>query len=310
MTPTSDERTIRRRRFKTIVKIVVTLALCGTLYGAADWRAVANQLSTLDRRLLLAALLLFVPQTLVSAWRWQRVIRPWARLTLADATAHTLIGSAWNLIVPSKLGDFSKAALAPATETDADSRKRIAGCVAAEKVADLAALAIATFVGLQLRGPEAIAFLLVLLSAVFLLQRRLRVRGLRFDLIACAAGTAVLWTLHLTQVHWFLRAAGVEVSFATSLVRVPAALLAGIVPAAFCGIGTRDAALVWLFADVATPATMAAVGLLTALRYVVPGAAGIPLLWLQKQSARPTHPGDRSANRHRSAPVVANSATA
>lgn len=267
---------------KTVFKIVVTLALCGTLYVAADWRAVANQLASLDGGLLLAGLALFVPQTLVSAWRWMRLVAPWGRLTIAESTAHTLIGSAWNLIVPSKLGDFSKAALVPVEE--ASSRKRLAGCVALEKATDLVAIAIATILGMQFSLLVAGAILAVLLVSLMVASRQLRSRGMPIDLTACAIGTTLLWMLHLSQIHLFLLAAGVDVSFTTTLARVPSALLAGIVPAAFCGIGTRDAALVWLFADVASPATMAVVGLLTALRYVVPGAAGIPILGMWRRN--------------------------
>jgi uncharacterized membrane protein YbhN (UPF0104 family) len=303
VTSTPDNRTTQRHRLKTALKVGVTLALCGMLYVAADWRAVARQLAELDGRLLVAALALFVPQTIVSAWRWSRLIAPWGKLSLTNATAHTLIGSAWNLIVPSKLGDFSKAALVPLTEPAA--RKNLAVCVGVEKVADLAALALATLIGVQLDAPSAAVVLAVTLAVIYLLQRALQSRGLPLALVACTIGTGLLWSLHLTQIHLFLLSAGVNVSPAGSLARVPTALLAGILPAAFCGIGTRDAALVWLFADVAPPATMAAVGLLTALRYVVPGAAGIPLLWVRRRSAAANRRVDRFANRRRSAPAVA-----
>jgi hypothetical protein len=99
------------------------------------------------------------------------------------------------------------------------------------------------------------------------------VTGLTFVL-----ATLALWALHLTQIDLFLKAAGVFVPCQTMLARVPVAVFAGLLPVSFCGLGTRDAALVWLFADVADAPTMAAVGLLTALRYLAPGAVGIGLL--------------------------------
>ena len=55
-------------------------------------------------------------------------------------------------------------------------------------------------------------------------------------------------------------------------------LYAGLLPISFCGLGTRDAALVYLFADIAPASTMTVVGLLTGLRYVIPGAVGIPFV--------------------------------
>ena len=56
------------------------------------------------------------------------------------------------------------------------------------------------------------------------------------------------------------------------------AIFAGLLPVTLWGIGTRDVALVWMFADVAPAPAMAVVGMLTALRYIVPGLAGIPCL--------------------------------
>ena len=59
------------------------------------------------------------------------------------------------------------------------------------------------------------------------------------------------------------------------LSRIPPAIFAGLLPLTLWGLGTRDAVLVHQFTDLAAPSTMAVVGMLTALRYVVPGAAGI-----------------------------------
>jgi hypothetical protein len=82
----------------------------------------------------------------------------------------------------------------------------------------------------------------------------------------------------LLQIGWFLRAAGVEVGVQETIARVPPAIFAGLLPITLWGVGTRDAALVHLFADLAPASTMAVVGMLTALRYVVPGAVGIALV--------------------------------
>ncbi len=107
--------------------------------------------------------------------------------------------------------------------------------------------------------------------------------------------------MHLAQLHFFIRACGVDVTLATTLQRAPIALFAGLIPAAFCGIGTRDAALVWLFVDVAPAPTMAIVGMLTALRYLVPGAVGIPVLLSLRRSVRNEIDGGVDAVSERSA---------
>ncbi len=117
--------------------------------------------------------------------------------------------------------------------------------------------------------------LLAALASVFW-----RTGGWRFGAVALAAASLALWTLHLLQIDLFLKAAGVHVAWSEALARVPVAIFAGLAPVSFCGLGTRDSALVWMFADVASASAMAAVGLLTASRYLVPGAVGIPFLAL------------------------------
>jgi uncharacterized membrane protein YbhN (UPF0104 family) len=266
----------------------VTFAVCGALYYAADWRAVARTLGELDVRWFAAAMLLFVPQTIVSARRWGGLARPNVALSLGTAIRHTLAASTLNLVVPSKLGDFSKAAFIRTASVL--QQARLARCVGYEKIADLAALLVLTLLCLRGSSVDAAAVLVAVGGLVFVIRRAWPGSG------EFLAATALLWTLHLAQVHCFVLAAGVEVPWTTTFARAPLALLAGVVPAAFCGIGTRDAALVWLFADVAPASAMAVVGLLTALRYLVPGLAGLPLWWrLQREAAATIRPAPPTA---------------
>lgn len=107
--------------------------------------------------------------------------------------------------------------------------------------------------------------------------------------------SAALWCLHLLQIAFFFLAAGIAVTPTQVLSRVPLALFAGLLPFTVAGIGTRDSALVVLFLDTAPPAAVAVVGMLTALRYLIPGVAGLPVLAMyltrQGRTSRPCHPG-------------------
>jgi len=300
--PTADERAMTRPWRKRIVQIGVSIACCFFLYRAADWRIVFAAIASLDVALMVAAAALFVPQTFLSAWRWKCLMAAVAPLSIATATKHTLAASALNLVIPSKLGDLSKAAFAPvAAGTD---RRRAAMLVGYEKGTDLAAIAIAMLLGRWAWGAmnlglACVAAAIASYGALQWLRRRSRLTNwIPSRMVAVALLTSLLWTMHLAQIHCFLLAAGVSTDWPTTAARVPAALLAGVLPAAFCGVGTRDAALVWLYADAAPAATMVVVGLLTALRYVVPGAIGIPLLIQLRRSTPATHdPIARSSSR-------------
>jgi hypothetical protein len=265
----------QRRR---LLKLALSLILLAAIYTSADWSHVGHALATLDPWYLFAAFLLFIPQTLVSAFRWQLLVRPFSELPFTDSLRQILAASAYNLVLPSKLGDFSKALQ---VRSD-DEQPAIAGggmMVLGEKLADVLALLVLWFLGalgLSARGTSLLFAALLawaVLKEVFapatFPSRRASIRWV-------AVASLLLWTLHLVQINLCLQAADVFVPWHIAVRRIPAALFIGLLPIGLWGIGTRDAALIWLFDDVAPASTMAAVGLLTALRYLIPGLCGIP----------------------------------
>lgn len=272
-----------RKRLIFAAKIAITVLLCALLLRAADWRAVLQQARDVDRRLLALAVLLFVPQTLISAWRWKVLVRPVTQIGIAEATREILAASALNMVVPAKLGDFSKAAMLPGVPPGRGKEAAIRAVV--EKLSDVAMLLISIGLGRLALIHRSWSFAAIgALAAMFGLAHSwiVRRRGTSV-LLPFVALTLVSWCVQFTQLHLFLLCCGVEATISQTLQRVPLAIFAGLVPAAFCGIGTRDAALVYLFADIADSSRMAVVGMLTALRYLVPGAIGIPLLWAQRR---------------------------
>ena len=64
--------------------------------------------------------------------------------------------------------------------------------------------------------------------------------------------------------------------FLANLALAPLAILAGLLPLTFAGIGTRDAALVFLYRPYFDAPTAAALGLLCTARYILPALAGLP----------------------------------
>lgn len=91
----------------------------------------------------------------------------------------------------------------------------------------------------------------------------------------------MLWLGHLGQI--LLMAAALNVSgdatlWASLMAMIPIAIVAGLVPLTFAGVGTRDAGPVALAGGLIGTGTAAALGVLFWLRYIVPGVIGIPLL--------------------------------
>lgn len=95
--------------------------------------------------------------------------------------------------------------------------------------------------------------------------------------LAAVASTSVfIWFLHLLQIWMFILALRTWAPFLANLALSPLAILAGLLPLTFAGVGTRDAALVVFYAPFFSAPTAAALGLLCTARYLLPALGGLP----------------------------------
>jgi glycosyltransferase 2 family protein len=95
--------------------------------------------------------------------------------------------------------------------------------------------------------------------------------------LALVTGSSIfIWLLHLVQIWMFILALRAYCPFTANLALSPLAILAGLAPLTFAGVGTRDLALVVLYAAYFNAPTAAALGLLCTARYVLPAIGGIP----------------------------------
>lgn len=96
---------------------------------------------------------------------------------------------------------------------------------------------------------------------------------------AKVAGTSILiWFGHLLQIWFFILALQAWTPFLVNLALSPLAILAGLLPLTFAGVGTRDAALILFYQPYFAAATAAGLGLLCTSRYLIPAIAGLPFL--------------------------------
>jgi len=102
--------------------------------------------------------------------------------------------------------------------------------------------------------------------------------GDRHQLAQISAMSIFIWFLHLLQIWFFILALRAWVPFLTNLALSPLAILAGLLPLTFAGVGTRDAALILFYAPYFNAATAAALGVLCTSRYFIPAIAGLPFL--------------------------------
>jgi uncharacterized protein (TIRG00374 family) len=108
--------------------------------------------------------------------------------------------------------------------------------------------------------------------------------------LTVSAASILLWLVHLTQIWLFTVAltSGVAAAPApvVAMALAPLAILIGLAPFTVAGVGTRDAALIVLFAPYLDAPTAAVLGILCTLRYLIPGLAGLPLLGAYVETLR------------------------
>jgi glycosyltransferase 2 family protein len=300
---------------RRLVLVAVALGILGWLWASVGWNELSRVVRGLDGGLFLAACALFVPQTLLSGWRWSLLVGPWQRIPLGRSTALVLAASSMNVVLPSKMGDVAKGFFLRRDLPGGDATTGLA-LAAFEKGLDTAALA-AWMVGACLLDPPSdalgwgllvggavglVAFLLLLSrpaasraarmgaaaragiagAGLRLLGRAgeaiLLLRGRRGRFAAIVAASLVLWGLHLLQFSLVHRAAGGTAPEAALWRAVPMAIFVGLLPVTFAGVGTRDAAMVWFLGRAAGEGVALALGAFATLRYLVPALAGLPFL--------------------------------
>ncbi len=302
---------------KLLLSAAVSAAILAALYWRIDFSALAEILSRVEMLPFAVSMALIVIILVIAAARLLTIVPPATRAAVSFSEAVSLIfaASALNIVLPSKLGDLAKGVF---MQRQGHCRGSLAlAIVLFEKFADLIGLLAVGLIALLLLGGKTAlhwSFVGVIAGAlgvgVWLLAhprpivmmlgmvrkfggRRIAAHAETFaDAWAEMHGyfwrrgawvgpvglSLFLWCLHLAQI-WLLAAAlGLDIPTLPFAALVPVAILAGLLPLTFAGIGTRDVALVLLLAPYAEAPALAALGVLTVTRYLLPSLLGLPLL--------------------------------
>jgi len=205
-------------------------------------------------------------------------------------------------ITPSKSGDIIKAYYLK----DKIPASKTAGSVITERLFDVLTLVLFSLIGMifckkyELAG---VAFtILVCIIAIFLLMcagfdfrlpiksswnekiqnliisTKLLIKDKRAFLDVMLYSFFV-WSLGVVQTLMFFYALGINVPLLFTIANIPIAIFIGLVPVTLGGMGTRDAAIIFLFSGYATPSQLLGVGILFSFfRYWLVSLIGIPFM--------------------------------
>ena len=248
---------------------------------------------------LAAALTLSFP--LISAIRWKAILSAMGH-DITYRRAALIIAGIWPLssVSPSKSGDLLKAyslrrEIKPVV---------VAGSVLTERALDLVVLAVLALIGgICFRDHRitsiAVTVLAALMAGVLFvvfnvslpighnLQNQLRDLCLSLRTLWSKPGltllimlfTAANWFASIWQTQLLFRGVGADVSFSYTATALPIAIFAGLLPVSIGGMGTRDSAMVVMFATYASASQALTVGLLYSFfGYWMLAILGLPLM--------------------------------
>jgi hypothetical protein len=313
--------------------VAVSLAILGIIYWRIDVRRLVEVFRASDPLWMTVSLSMVVPLTLLTAWRLRQLAPARAELGFGEANRLILAASVLNMVLPSKMGDIAKAYFM--RDRGGLGGPLALSLVVFEKTCDMLSLLVWCVFGLVLFPLEGWLFDVLtvtvtagLLAGLLLLASRSFARlffrvasslafgGLarkvarleaawdemhrhfwsdRPRLARVAANSLVIWFFHLLQIWLFTRAVRASVPFLANLALAPLAILAGLLPLTFAGIGTRDAAILALYRPFLSLPAAAAVGLLCTSRYLLPALGGLPFLGRYIQTVRTLPAGSATA---------------
>ena len=301
---------------KRFISLAISTAILVILYSKINFKQLLEVFRDCNLAWLILSLTMVIPITLITAWRLQQLMPNNSNLGLLEANRLILGSSVLNMILPSKMGEVAKAYFL--RDRGHLSGSLSISLVIFERIFDLLSLlfycvlgliiypnkdefflvmtigiTISLILGLLLIGSQSFAlFFLKLSSKVSPKSVKVKLQTLESSwqemhqyfwsnpnkLITVTSTSIFLWFLHLLQIWFFILALNAWVPFVTNLALSSLAILAGLLPLTFAGVGTRDAALVYLYQPYFSASIGAALGILCTSRYFIPALVGLPFL--------------------------------
>lgn len=301
---------------KKIISLIVSLVILAVIYWKIDFQGLIEVFKNCDRGWMAVSLGMVIPITAITSWRLQQLMPNGSKLPFAEANRLILAASVLNMILPSKMGDIAKAYFMK-QRGHLDGSLSLS-LVVFEKACDMLSLLLWCVFGLILYTQKDWLFSVMTASVTvglivgilllssrkfaqifFLVAKKLAPRKMRskveklqiswremhdyfwsdtHQLLKIAVTSIFIWFLHLMQIWLFILSLKAWTPFTANLALSPLAILAGLLPLTFAGVGTRDAALIVFYQPYFPAPTAAALGLLCTSRYLLPAIGGLPFL--------------------------------
>ncbi|MFC1786440.1 lysylphosphatidylglycerol synthase transmembrane domain-containing protein [Halobacteriota archaeon] len=292
---------------KSVIVLAITIAIFYFIFTKIDFYSVMDVLSHANLFYLLIALLLLFLIIPIIAKRWQIILEIMGyKLPYKECLNLIMAALPLTSITPSKSGDVIKAYYLknkiPASKT--------VGSVITERMFDFLTLVLFSLIGMTFCKKYELAFIalsiFIFIIAIFLLAHagfnfRLPIKSswnekiqnliLSTKLLTkdkrvfsiILSYSLLIWSISILQTLIFFYALRINVPLFFTMANIPIAIFIGLIPVTLGGMGTRDAAIIFLFSGFAAPEKLLGVGILFSIvRYWLVSLIGIPFMWKMK----------------------------
>mgnify|MGYP001424114623 CR=1 FL=1 len=268
----------------------------------------------IESKYFLYAITYFLVYPWFGILRWKKLVSICYQIRFSKATKIYFYGEGLNLILPSKLGDLSKAAFLKSNKICPLPYAN--GTVIYEKILDLLSIITIFLLSFLFKGDltlnnqyqifTSIVILFLCVLTVFnlhhigdFIQQLAPVRYINifdsildflkffkilkqdlFSIFLFLVFSILFWAGHIFQIYLFILAANIDTTYSQVLLYMPIVLIISLIPVSIAGFGTREISLLYFFEGLTSPENIVLASLMISLRYFIPGFLGISLLGL------------------------------
>ena len=288
---------------KSVLVISITIAIFYIIFLKIDFWSVVEVLSHADLFFLFIALLLMITYLSITAKRWQAILETMDYKLQYKECFYVMMGAQpIASITPSKSGDIAKAYYL----RDSIPVSKTIGSILTERMFDFFTLLLFFLIGtLFSKRYELVGIAVVILTCIIAIFLPIyagfsfhlpmkqswneKIQNLTLSMKLVTNDKKVVstvmfysfsfWFLSVVQILTFFYALGINLPLAFAMANIPIVIFIGYIPITLGGMGTRDAAIVFLFSDYAEPSILLGVGILfSVFRYLLPSLLGIPFM--------------------------------
>ncbi len=297
---------------KRLISVIISIIVLIIIYSQLNIQEITSILSQCNTSLILFGALLTIPLLFLQSLRLKWIVDLKDTLSIGESFRLISLANTLNFILPSKLGDLSKAYF---LSRNHNLKKPLSiSIIVYEKILDLIGLVTTSAFGLCAFGFASVYPLLTFLMVFgtfftlwFLFSRKLvhftlyvtkkvfpaklsRLLKPLYHYWICmqhetlkhkkTLPTLIVSTFLISMGHYFqlwimYRSIVPTFPFSVHLALSPMTLAAGLLPVAFSGIGTRDAAIVLTFSSYISEEASASLGIIATLRMLVLALPGV-----------------------------------